>query len=51
VRLFWAAGIRPVETRYVIVLPTARSFATALEKALRAVPLGAQYLVAGRRLS
>lgn len=48
-RLLEGAGLRPVERRYVIFLPSDRPRVRALDDALRHVPLGAQYYVAARR--
>jgi SAM-dependent methyltransferase len=48
-RLFEKAGLRPVERRYVILFPSNRSRLRALEKAVGALPLAAQYYVAARR--
>ena len=42
-------GLRPVEQRYVVLLPSDRPRALALEHAFRRLPLGAQYYVAALR--
>jgi ubiquinone/menaquinone biosynthesis C-methylase UbiE len=41
-----SAGLRPVESRYFLVLPWAGRFVAAVERVLAPVPLGAQYYVA-----
>lgn len=43
-----AAGLEPVEARYILFLPLAARWARAAERPLRWVPLGAQYYVAAR---
>ena len=48
-RLFENAGLRPVERRYVILFPSDRARLRALETAVGALPLAAQYYVAARR--
>ena len=48
-RLLKNAGLRPVERRYVILLPSDRSRVRALERAVVGLPLAAQYYVAARR--
>jgi SAM-dependent methyltransferase len=44
-----SAGLSPVVTEFHFVFPRLLSFLEPLEPRLRAVPLGGQYLVAGRR--
>jgi SAM-dependent methyltransferase len=44
-----SAGLTPVATEFHFVFPRLLSFLEPLESRLRAVPLGGQYLVAGRR--
>jgi ubiquinone/menaquinone biosynthesis C-methylase UbiE len=46
-RLLRAAGLRALETRFFLLLPTKRGPAPWLEHRLRRVPLGAQYLTCG----
>lgn len=48
-RLLGRAGLEPAGTRYVLFFPWRGSALRAAERALAPVPLGAQYLVAGRR--
>lgn len=43
------AGLHPVERRYIVLLPSDRPRARALEHAFRRIPLGAQYYVAALR--
>jgi SAM-dependent methyltransferase len=43
------AGLTPVATEYHFVFPRPLRFGRPLEKALRALPLGGQYVVVGRR--
>lgn len=47
--LFREADCELVETRYIMFLPWASPLLTRIERVLRHVPLGAQYVVAGRR--
>ncbi len=47
-RLFRQAKLDPVEKRYILILPSEAPTVQRLERALRAVPIGAQYLLAGR---
>ncbi len=42
------ARLEPVERRYILVVPSERPMARRLDAWLGALPLGAQYLVAGR---
>jgi SAM-dependent methyltransferase len=48
-RLLRDAGLRSVERRYVILLPSDRRRVLALENAVRTLPLAAQYYVAAKR--
>ena len=48
-RLLRVAALRPVERRYVILVPSDRRRVRALERALGALPLAAQYYVAAQR--
>jgi SAM-dependent methyltransferase len=43
------AGLRPLERRYIMFFPRGDARIIALERALRSVPLGAQYYVAALR--
>jgi hypothetical protein len=45
------AGLKPVESRYVLFFPFQHPVFRLLERALRAIPLGAQYYVAARKAS
>jgi SAM-dependent methyltransferase len=47
-RLFRANGVRVIEGPYVLFFPWAFPGSTGLERSLRWLPLGAQYVVAGR---
>ena len=49
IRLLRDTALRPVDHRYVILLPSDRPAALAFERALRRVPLAAQYYVAAIR--
>jgi len=44
-----SAGAPPEERRYILFVPSPAAWARTLERPLRAVPLGAQYYVAGRK--
>jgi ubiquinone/menaquinone biosynthesis C-methylase UbiE len=46
-----AAGLAPVESRYIIFTTSPRPALIACERALGGVPLGAQYYVVARRVS
>lgn len=48
-RLLRGGGLRPVERRYVILLPTEAPRLVAAERVLAALPLAAQYYVAAHR--
>jgi SAM-dependent methyltransferase len=48
-RLLRDGGLRPVERRYVILLPTEAPRLVAAERVVAALPLAAQYYVAARR--
>lgn len=48
-RLLEDAGLRPVEQRFIVLVPSDRPSARAVEHAFRNVPLGAQYYVAAQR--
>ena len=48
-RLLEDAGLRPVERRYIVLVPSDRRSARSVEHAFRNVPLGAQYYVAAQR--
>jgi SAM-dependent methyltransferase len=48
-RLLRSAGLRPVERRYVILLPSNRSRVRALEQVVAGLPLAAQYYIAALR--
>ena len=41
------AGLRAIESRYFLLLPSAASPARALERRLARLPLGAQYITCG----
>ena len=47
-RLLGEAGLEPVERRFFFFLPVRDVASSRIERALRAIPLGAQYLVAAR---
>jgi SAM-dependent methyltransferase len=47
-RLLHENRVTPIDRGFLLLLPTRRKRAIALERALRRVPLGAQYYVAGR---
>ena len=47
-RLMTEAGLQPVERRFFYFLPVRDVATSQIERALRGVPLGAQYFVAGR---
>jgi hypothetical protein len=47
-RLLHEAGLEPVERRFFFFLPVRDVASSRIERALRAVPLGAQYLVAAQ---
>jgi SAM-dependent methyltransferase len=47
--LLHGAGLAPALHRYILFLPWKSHASRALERRLRSVPLGAQYIVAGRR--
>jgi len=47
-RLLGEAGLQPVERRFFFFLPLRRIVESRIERALRAVPFGAQYFVAAR---
>jgi len=46
-RLFRQAKLDPLEQRFILILPFEGRTVQRLERALRAVPIGAQYLLAG----
>jgi hypothetical protein len=46
-RLMTEAGLQPVERRFFYFLPVRDVATSRIERALRGVPLGAQYFVAG----
>jgi SAM-dependent methyltransferase len=48
-RLLEGAGLTPVDSGFILVFPSRRRRAVAVERALRRLPLGAQYYVAGRK--
>jgi ubiquinone/menaquinone biosynthesis C-methylase UbiE len=50
-RLFIDAGLSAPKVRYTLFTPFAQKFFRALDRALSRVPLGAQYIVAGRKAS
>jgi hypothetical protein len=47
-RLLEAAELTPVAQGFILLSPSRRSRAVALERSLRRIPLGAQYYVAAR---
>ncbi|MGZ4334471.1 MAG: class I SAM-dependent methyltransferase [Gaiellaceae bacterium] len=47
--LLRAAGLKPVESRYILFFPWRRTVLRRLERRLGALPAGAQYVVAGHR--
>jgi SAM-dependent methyltransferase len=47
-RLLQENGIMPVDRGFLLLFPTRRSRVVAVERALRHLPLGAQYYLAGR---
>jgi SAM-dependent methyltransferase len=48
-RLLRETGLEPVDFGYILVFPSRRRGLLAVERALRRLPFGAQYYVAGRR--
>ena len=47
-RLFRENGVAPVDRGYLLLFPSRRRRVLAVERALRRLPLGAQYYLAGR---
>ena len=47
-RLFRENGVTPVDRGYLLLFPSRRRRVLAVERALRRLPLGAQYYLAGR---
>ena len=47
-RLLRSAGAPPVESRYIAFFPWSTRFLRTIERGLSRLPLGAQYVVAGR---
>jgi hypothetical protein len=47
-RLLGSVGVTPVEGGYLLLFPSRRRRVLSVERALRRLPLGAQYYVAGR---
>ena len=50
-RLLAGAGLRPARGRYILFFPWRGAALRTVERGLRGVPAGAQYLVAGRRVA
>jgi len=48
-RLFIDAGLSAPQVRYTLFTPFAQKFFRALDRALSRIPIGAQYIVAGRK--
>jgi SAM-dependent methyltransferase len=47
-RLLSENGVKPVDRGFLLLFPTRRRRVLAVERALRGIPLGAQYYIAGR---
>jgi SAM-dependent methyltransferase len=48
-RLLESAGLSPVESRYILLVPWRVAFWRAIETSFRSVPIGAQYFVAAMK--
>jgi hypothetical protein len=46
--LLCSSGLEPVDMGFLLLFPSRRTRVLALERALRRLPLGAQYYVAAR---